>query len=98
MLFADRIKELREKKQMVQRQFAAVLEIDTPMYCKIERRERRAKRGQVIALAQIFKVNPNDFLSLWLSDQVTVVVEDEHKAGGKVLDIAKQNIKNRNIE
>ena len=26
MLFADKIKELREKKQMVQRQFAAALE------------------------------------------------------------------------
>ena len=32
MLFADRIKELREKKQMVQRQFAAALELDMPMY------------------------------------------------------------------
>ncbi|MDR1672600.1 MAG: helix-turn-helix domain-containing protein, partial [Bacteroidales bacterium] len=42
MLFADRIKKLREKKQMVQRQFAAALETDTPMYSKIERGDRRA--------------------------------------------------------
>jgi transcriptional regulator with XRE-family HTH domain len=62
MLFGKRIRQLRDEKQMLQRQLAAALEIDTPMYSKIERGERRAKREQVIiALAKIFKVNPNDF-------------------------------------
>jgi DNA-binding transcriptional regulator YiaG len=40
----DKIKEMRKKKQMVQRQFAVALETYTPMYSKIERSERRAKR------------------------------------------------------
>jgi transcriptional regulator with XRE-family HTH domain len=53
MLFADRIKELREKKQMVQRQFAAALETDTPMYSKIERGDRRAKREQITVIALV---------------------------------------------
>ena len=83
MLFGDRIRQLREEKQMLQRQFAAMLEIDTPMYSKIERGERRAKREQVIALAQIFKVNPNEFLSLWLADQITEVIKDEKELAGK---------------
>jgi DNA-binding transcriptional regulator YiaG len=34
-------KELREEKQMEQRQFAAALEIDTPMYSKMEQRGER---------------------------------------------------------
>jgi transcriptional regulator with XRE-family HTH domain len=55
MLFGNKIRQLREEKQILQRQFAAALEIDTPMYSKIERGERRAKREQVIALAKIFK-------------------------------------------
>ena len=37
---------------MLQRQLAAQLEIDTPMFCKIERGERRAKREHVIKLAE----------------------------------------------
>jgi transcriptional regulator with XRE-family HTH domain len=37
---------------MLQRQLAAALEIDTPMYSKIERSERRAKRKQAIAAAK----------------------------------------------
>ena len=52
MLFADKIRQLREEKQLLQRQLASALEIDTPMYSKIERGNRMAKRSQVIALAR----------------------------------------------
>lgn len=48
MLFGDKIKELREEQGLLQRQLAASLEIDTPMFSKIERGDRRAKREQVI--------------------------------------------------
>jgi transcriptional regulator with XRE-family HTH domain len=93
MLFGNKIRQLREEKQMLQRQFAAALEIDTPMYSKIERGERRAKREQVIALAKIFKVNPNDFLSLWLADQIIEVVKNEKELAGKALIVAQKFIK-----
>jgi transcriptional regulator with XRE-family HTH domain len=93
MLFGSRIKQLREEKQMLQRQFAAALEIDTPMYSKIERGERRAKREQVIALAKIFKVNPNDFLSLWLADQIIEVIKNEKELAGKALNVVQKYIK-----
>jgi transcriptional regulator with XRE-family HTH domain len=46
MLFGERIRLLREEKQLLQRQLAATLGIDTPMYSKIERGYRRAKREQ----------------------------------------------------
>jgi transcriptional regulator with XRE-family HTH domain len=93
MLFANRIRELREKKQMVQRQFAAALEIDTPMYSKIERGERCAKREQVIALAKIFNVNPNEFLTLWIADQIIEVIEDEKELAGKALSVTQKYLK-----
>ena len=44
MHFGERIKELRESQGLLQRQLAAKLEIDTPMFSKIERGERKAKR------------------------------------------------------
>jgi transcriptional regulator with XRE-family HTH domain len=75
MLFGNVIRQLREEKQMLQRQFAAALEIDTPMYSKIERGECRAKREQVIVLAKIFKVNPNEFLTLWIADRIIEALE-----------------------
>jgi transcriptional regulator with XRE-family HTH domain len=70
MLLGKRIKELREEQKLLQRQLAAILEIDTPMFSKIERGDRRAKRGQVITLAQQFKVNESELLTLWLADKV----------------------------
>lgn len=44
MLLGKRIKELREEQGLLQRQLAAILEIDTPMFSKIEHGDRRAKR------------------------------------------------------
>ena len=70
MLLGKRIKELREEQKLLQRQLAAILEIDTPMFSKIERGDRRAKREQVITLAQQFKVDERELLTLWLADKV----------------------------
>ena len=36
MLLGDKIKELREEHGVLQRQLAALLDIDTPMFSKIE--------------------------------------------------------------
>lgn len=66
MLFADKLKELREKKQLLQRQLASALEIDTPMYSRIERGERKAKREQVILLAKLLGANEKDFCNYGL--------------------------------
>lgn len=53
MLFANKIRELRESKQMLQRHISAALDMDNAMYCKIERGGRRAKREQIPLIAGI---------------------------------------------
>ena len=80
MFLGKRIKELREEKGMVQRQLAAALEIDSPMYSKIERGERRAKREQVIELARIFEIDVDELLTLWLAGQIYEIIKDEKVA------------------
>lgn len=64
MLFADKLKELRGRKQLLQRQLASALEVDTPMYSWIERGERKAKREQVVLLAKLLGVNEKELLKL----------------------------------
>lgn len=66
MLLGNKIKELRDKHEVLQRQLAAYLEIDTPMFSKIERGDRRAKRSQVILLAKYFHIDEKDMLILGL--------------------------------
>jgi transcriptional regulator with XRE-family HTH domain len=93
MLFTARIKQLREERQMQQRQFVAALEIDTAIYGKIEKGERCVKAEQVVIIADLLKPDKDELLALWLADQVTAVVADEKKVADKALNIAKQKIK-----
>ena len=92
MTFTERIKQLREQCQLPQRKVAEVLDIDSATYCKIERGERKAKREQLVIIAELLKADEKELLALWLADQVTAIVEDDKEMSNKVLDIAKKNI------
>jgi phosphoadenosine phosphosulfate reductase len=60
MLFSEKICQLREEKRLYQKQFAAALETDTPMYSKIERGDRRPTTLSNVlgALLNTFKESP----------------------------------------
>lgn len=92
MLLGNKIKELRGKHEVLQRQLAAYLEIDTPMFSKIERGDRRAKRSQVILLAKYFHINEKDMLTLWLADKVLDTLEGEYELCLDALDTAKAEL------
>lgn len=92
MLFANKLKELREQKRLLQRQLASALEIDTPMYSRIERGERKAKREQVILLAKLLGISEKELLQLWLADKVYDVLAEEDCAYG-VINMVAENIR-----
>ncbi|GAP71824.1 helix-turn-helix domain-containing protein [Candidatus Symbiothrix dinenymphae] len=77
MLFSERIRQLREEKQLLQRQISAKLEMDNALYCKIERGDRTAKREHVIKLAHLFATDQEELLKLWLADKVYGIVGEE---------------------
>ena len=79
MLFGKKIRELRDENGVLQRQLAALLEIDTPMFSKIERGDRRAKREQVMKLAEYFHQDEKEMLTLWLADKFIDAVKDEQE-------------------
>jgi len=90
MTLGKKIKELRESKEILQRQLAASLEIDTPMFSKIERGDRRAKREQVVQLATLLKADLNELLTLWLADQVIEIIKGEEVAKRVIQQVEKQ--------
>ena len=94
MKLANRIKELRESQGLLQRQLSAQLEIDTPMFSKIERGERRAKREQVLKIAELLKTDEQELLALWLTDQILEITTDEQQAL-QALKMATKDIKNK---
>lgn len=56
MLFADKLRSLRESKGLPQRVVAEMLGIDIPMYSRMERGERPIRREQIASLASALKV------------------------------------------
>jgi len=95
MLFADRIKKLREKKRMVQRQFAASLEINTPMYRNIERRVHRVKHKNVFIVAKLSQINRDKLVVHWFVDNIVASIGTEPELVPQALKIALKKI-NRN--
>ena len=93
MIFGKKIKELREERGLVQRQLSAALEIDTPMYSKIERGERKAKRSQIPIMAQLFEVDEKELLTIWLADKVLDTVKGEEDVSHDALVYAQKEMK-----
>jgi len=92
MIFGKKIKELREERGLVQRQLSAALEIDTPMYSKIERGERKAKRSQIPIMAQMFEVDEKELLTIWLADKVLDTVEGEEEVRHEAVAYAQREM------
>ncbi len=83
--FGNRIKHLRDNKQLPLRTVAAYLDIDQAVLSKIEHGRRKATREQVVQLAKYFNTDEDDLLVSWLSDKLAYEVQDE--------DLAKQALK-----
>lgn len=78
--FGNKIRTLREDQNLLLRQVASILEMDTAQLSKIERGERQAKKETVLKIAVILKVKDDELLTLWLADQIYDVVKDEKNA------------------
>lgn len=76
----ESLRKLRESNNLLLRQVATYLEIDTALLSKIESGERRLTREQVVALSNHLGVEEKDLLTLWLSDKILNSVKDDKYA------------------
>ena len=92
MLLGNKIKELREEQGLLQRQLAAILGVDVPMFSKIERGDRRAKREHVIVLAQELNADVHELLSLWIADKIIDAINDDNEVCCNSLNVVRKNL------
>lgn len=76
----DRIRTLRERQQITQKELTFVLEIDTATYYKIEKVDRRTKHEQVAILVELLKTDTRELLRLWSANNVYNLIADEDEA------------------
>lgn len=86
------IKKLREEQGLLQRQLAAQLDIDTPMYSKLERGERLPKREQISVIANLLHSDEKLLRTLWLADKVLKTVQDEKDISFSAISLASENL------
>jgi len=92
--FGIKVRQLREQKGLLLRQIAAALEVDTALVSKIERGERKASKEQIMKIAELLEINPDELLVIWLSDKIVDMLQEEPLAY-KVLKNSENQLKNK---
>lgn len=94
MLLGQKLKELREKLGMMQREIGAIIEVDGALISKVENGERPLKRDHLKKLSQFFEVSEKELETLWLADKIERSFQEE-KLGKAALELCyKQYRKN----
>lgn len=93
MQFGEYLRNLREERQLLQREIASILEMDMALLSKIERGTRRARREQVNAFAKAYDIDPKELDRRWLVDQVMELLKDE-KDPKAILKYAEKEMNN----
>ena len=86
----DKIRELRIKQNLLLRQVASKLEIDTSIISKMERGERPIKKEQLAIFADILKADHEELQTLWLADQLFNVIEGHPLANEALKSVTKK--------
>jgi HTH-type transcriptional regulator, competence development regulator len=91
--FGKKIREYREKQNLLLRQVAAHLEVDTALMSKIERGERNASKQQVVEIARFLKANEEELLILWLADKIESTILEEPTVAYQAMKMVNKNLK-----
>jgi predicted nucleotidyltransferase/plasmid maintenance system antidote protein VapI len=76
----EKLRNLREEKQLPLRKVAAYLDMDQAILSKIERGLRPVNREMVVKLAAFYEVEDKVLLVSWLSDKLLRELEGEENA------------------
>jgi transcriptional regulator with XRE-family HTH domain len=87
----DILRQLRGNKKLPLKKVAALLDIDTSYYSKIERNEKKATKMQIQQLEIFFELDKNALMIPFLTEKVFYEIVEEDCAV-EVLKIAEEEI------
>ena len=88
----EKLRHIREEKELPLRKVAALLDIDIAILSKMERGERRITKEVVLKLANIYDYNADVLLVSFLSDKILYEIQDED-LGIEALKVAEERAK-----
>lgn len=91
--FGDRIKALREEKNLTLREVSEYLEIDTSMLGKIEKNHRKPTTQLIEKFSTLFNVSEKDLTIEFLSDTIVYQMMEKEDFAIEVLKVAEKKVK-----
>jgi len=88
----EKLRHIREEKELPLRKVAALLDIDVAILSKMERGERRITKEIVQKLANIYDYSVTELLVLFLSDKILYEIQNED-LGMEALKVAEERVK-----
>lgn len=88
----EKLRHIREEKELPLRKVAALLDIDVAILSKMERGERKITKEVILKLADIYDYDADDLLVLFLSDKILYEIQDED-LGIEALKVAEERAK-----
>jgi transcriptional regulator with XRE-family HTH domain len=88
----EKLRHIREEKELPLRKVAALLDIDVAILSKMERGERKIKKEVILKLADIYEFDADELLVSFLSDKILYEIQDED-LGMEALKVAEERIK-----
>jgi len=91
--FGDRIRNLREEKNLTLREVSEYLKIDTSMLGKIEKNNRKPTKQLIEKFSKLFNVSEKDLTIEFLSDNIAYQIMDDEDFAIEVLKVAEKKVK-----
>jgi len=76
----DKLRQLRDEKNLMQREVGAVIEVDGAFISKVENNEKPINRKHLTTLSKFFKVQEDELQTLWLADKIYNMTHSEPTA------------------
>ncbi len=88
----DKLRQLRDKKNLMQREVGAVIEVDGAFISKVENNEKPINRKHLTTLSKFFKMQEDELQTLWLADKIRLIIKEE-KLGKEAIQIVFNDFK-----
>ncbi len=88
----DKLRQLRDEKNLMQREVGTVIEVDGAFISKIENNEKPINRNHLATLSKFFSVPEEELQTLWLADKIRLIIKNE-KLGKQAIQIVFNDYK-----
>ena len=73
----EKLNQIRESAGLPQRKIAAVLDIDTATYSKIENGKIMPSKEQIIMIAKTLNTSESELLEMWMAARIVAIAETD---------------------